>query len=82
MMRNPKYVTGIVSGYLVVYCILLGSGAGFWRAFAVGMFFFSPVLMVWLVYVVIRYGSRTAKELEAGAEFGYSDRPTASLGVW
>ncbi|HVU94165.1 MAG TPA: hypothetical protein VHE34_03035 [Puia sp.] len=74
MMHNARFATWVVSGYLVVYCILLGLGSGFWRAVAVGMFFCSPILVIWMAYCIIRYGGRDVPELEEGAEFGYGDR--------
>ena len=75
MMHNARFATRVVSGYLVVYCILLGLGSGFWRAFAVGMFFCSPVFVVWMAYCIIRYGGRGIADLPEGAEYGYGDRP-------
>lgn len=82
MMRNPKFATWVVSGYLVVYCVLLGLGTGFWRAIAVQMFFFSPVFVGWMAYTIVRFGRFTGEELAEGEEFGYNDRCTSSLGVW
>jgi hypothetical protein len=74
MMYNARFSTWVVSGYLVVYCILLGFGTGFLRAFAVGMFFCSPIFVIWMAYCIVRYGGRGVPELEEGAEYGYGDR--------
>lgn len=82
MSKNAKFAAWTVSGYLLVYCILLGFGTGFWRAFAVGMYLASPLAVIWLAYTVIRYGGNKVPELGDKAEFGYSDRDTNTLGAW
>jgi hypothetical protein len=74
MLHNARFATGVVSGYLVVYCILLGLGSGFWRAFAVGMFFCSPPFVIWMAYCIIRHGGGDVPELGEGMEYGYGDR--------
>jgi hypothetical protein len=79
MINNARFATWVVSGYLVVYCILLGLGSGFWRAFAVGMFFCSPIFVIWMACCIIRYAGQDVPELEEGAEFGYGDRAMSSL---
>jgi len=80
MIKNARFSTWVVSGYLVVYCFLLGLGSAFWRAFAVGMFFCSPVVVGWMAYCIVRYGGRGVAELPGGAEFGYGDRE--ALRTW
>jgi hypothetical protein len=80
MTKRARFSTWVVSGYLVVYCILLVLGSGFWRVFAVGMFFCSPVFVVWMAYCIVRDGGRDVKELPERAEYGYGDRDARS--VW
>jgi hypothetical protein len=82
MLKNVKFAVWTVSGYLLAYCLLLGFGNGFWRAFAVGMYLASPVLVVWLAYTIVRHGGRNVPELGEDAEFGYGDRDTGTLGAW
>jgi len=81
-MKNAKFAAWAVSCYLLVYCSLLGLGTGFWRAFAVGMYLASPVLVVWMAWTVIRHGEMNVPELGEDAEFGYGDRDTSTLGAW
>lgn len=81
-MKNARFAAWAVSCYLLIYCILLGLGTGFWQAFAVGMYLASPVLVVWMALTVIRYGGKDVQELDDDAEFGYGDRDTADLGAW
>jgi len=35
----------------------------------------SPVLIIWMVWVVLKYGEYDGEELEDEQEFGYTDRP-------
>lgn len=80
MFRRPVLSVAFVSGYLVVYTILLFSGRAALQQISLIMLFFSPLLLARMVYTVIRYGHYSGRELEAGEEFGYGDRATASLG--
>ena len=46
------------------------------------MFLFSPLIVLWLVYTVIRHGRYTGRELDEQEEFGYQDREKDSLGMF
>jgi hypothetical protein len=72
MLRNPVLATVSSTCYLTIYVILL-SVEKYWDI-AFSMFLFSPVVVIWLVYTIVRYGKYTGKELEAGQEYGYEDR--------
>ena len=78
MGRYATFATWFVSCYLAVYVLLLSFGDGLLRQIAVGMFLASPVFVLWLAYVVIRYGGPPGRELGPGEEFGYKDRQLPS----
>lgn len=68
-----------VTAYLVVYCVLLRFDLTL--DFAVWMFVFSPVALVWMVLRVLKHGAYTGPEL-GEEEFGYQDKKKDDLGVW
>jgi hypothetical protein len=74
MFRSPVFATCLVSGYLLIYTVMLATGNKALQAIAEVMLLFSPVLLLWMAYSVIRHGKFSGKELEEGQEFGYSDR--------
>jgi hypothetical protein len=39
-------------------------------------------MVLWMVYVVLKYGKFDNKELEADEEWGYCDRSRESLGTF
>ncbi|MDQ3051658.1 MAG: hypothetical protein M3Q95_12285 [Bacteroidota bacterium] len=55
---NPVY---FVSGYVLLYCILLQFEGAFHYAFI--MLLFSPILIFWMTYIVLRYGNYNDKNL-------------------
>jgi hypothetical protein len=75
MFRHPIFAAWFVSIYLLVYTLLLATGSKTLWAIAEVMLLFSPLLVLWLAYSVIRYGQFDGRELKEGEEFGYSDRP-------
>lgn len=81
-MKNAKFAAWAVSGYLLIYCILLGLGTGFLQVVAVGMYLASPLPVIWMAYTIVRCGGKNVPELDDQEEFGYADRDTASLGAW
>jgi len=44
------------------------------------LFAISPVLVVWMVYSVLRYGTYIGRELKPGEEWGYEDKNRDDLG--
>lgn len=76
-MKSPS-VTFLATLYLVCYFITFEFES--LREVGAIMFLFSPVVLVWLVYTVIRYGSYKGPELGEKEEFGYQDREKESLG--
>ncbi len=72
-MKSAEFIPAfIVSSMLLVYVVLvfLGKASGF----AAFIFTFSPLLMIWLVYSVIRHGEYKGRELKPDEEFGYTDK--------
>ncbi len=39
------------------------------------LFFFSPVVLIWLAYTVIRHGKYNGADLKEDQEWGYQDWP-------
>ena len=74
MLRSPFFVTLFASGYLLVYCLCLPAEDAGLHTLASLLFLFSPLVMGWLSYTVIRYGKYESADLQEGEEFGYSDR--------
>lgn len=75
MFRHPIFAAWFVSIYLLVYTLLLATGFKTLWAIAEAMLLFSPLLVVWLAYSIIRNGQFDGRELKEGEEFGYGDRP-------
>ncbi|HSB92256.1 MAG TPA: hypothetical protein VLC28_04025 [Flavitalea sp.] len=80
MLKNPGFVAAFVSIYLLVYTVLFQAGAEF--NILMTMFILSPFMVAWMVYVVLKFGKFNGNELNAGEEWGYSDRSRESLGVF
>lgn len=80
MLRNPKFATIFVTVYLLVYCILFGQDAPLEVLFA--LFVFSPFLVIWMAYTILRYDTYEGKEFEEDEEWGYQDRERDSLGIF
>ncbi|HMI64377.1 MAG TPA: hypothetical protein VK518_25845 [Puia sp.] len=81
MLRRPAFSAWFVSSYLLIYIIFLASGNSLLLGIAEIMLFFSPLLIIAMVYSIIRYGTSSAAELKEGEEYGYSDRSTDKLGT-
>jgi len=79
MRKSPIFVALFVTAYLAVYTALTQFAPMFHIAFA--MFMFGPVLILWLVYTVLKFGSYTGKGL-SDEEFGYQDKNKADLGMF
>lgn len=79
-MRNYRIATILVTLYLLVYVILHQSGAEL-RVLA-WMFVFSPALVIWMVYTILRYGIYGGAELAEQEEYGYQDKQKEDLGTF
>jgi|GEM_PF-428864 len=72
-MKNPKIAIFVVTLFLVVFTI-----AGRLDApLRLMLFFFSisHLFLGWMVYVVLRYGRYSGRDLGHDEEWGYQDRP-------
>lgn len=77
MLRNAKFVAFFVTAYLIIYQILIGTGASL--SLVAPLFFLSPFLLIWLVYVVLKFEKFQGKVLEEDEEWGYQDRDRETL---
>ncbi|MCZ4409973.1 hypothetical protein O3Q51_14220 [Cryomorphaceae bacterium 1068] len=72
-MKHESIAVGGVSMILLLYTMFASTGILLnWVAF---IFAASPVLIIWMVWVVLKYGEYNGEELEDEQEFGYMDRP-------
>ncbi|SDH16080.1 hypothetical protein [Chitinophaga filiformis] len=72
MLANSTFSVITVTVYLLLYCILLQIEYTQWLA--VYMFLLSPVLVIWMVYTVLKYGVYKGRKLAEDEEYGYQDR--------
>jgi hypothetical protein len=79
-MRRPTFSVSFATAYLVVYLLLFKSNAD--RDIIFGMFLFSPVVVGWMLYTVLKYGKYEGPELNADEEWGYQDKNKDSLGTF
>jgi len=72
--RIPKDILAaiIVTLYLLIYCQLLWFEKT--QVIALIMLTFSPIMIIWMVYMVIRYGTYNGPKLDK-EHFGYQDKP-------
>jgi len=79
MLNRTAFAVSAVSIYLLIFLISVSYGAINLASF---LFLFSPLLVLWMVYTVIRYGVYTGKELADDEEWGYEDRKKEDHGVF
>lgn len=80
MLRKSSFSIAATSLYLLAYIIVLHTSGSL--PFMLLMLAFSPVLMVWMVYLILKYGVYSSRELEDGEEWGYEDRKKEDLGIF
>jgi hypothetical protein len=78
--QDHKFATILVTVYLVVYALLHQSGAS--MELLGSMFLFSPFLVIWMAYAILRYATYKGKELGNDEEWGYADRNKDDLGIF
>ena len=61
-MRNPRFSILFVTTYLLVYAIVASFTDYF--QWALIMFIFSPILILWMVYTVLKYGKPSNKTFD------------------
>jgi len=79
MLRKDIFSVYAVTFYLFVYSILLQFATTV--GYGIIMLSFSPLLVCWMVYSVLKHGKYNGKEL-GDDEFGYQDKTKADLGVF
>lgn len=70
----------IVSAFLVVYVVVMATGAS--SSLGRIMFIASPFLVMWMVISVLRSKTFTGKDLEENEEWGYADKEKEKLGMF
>lgn len=67
-MRSPTLSVSFVTAYLLVYAAIaiFGNNAGL----ALALFIFSPILVLWMVYTVLKYGKPSGRTFD---EYFYDD---------
>lgn len=71
-MKSHKIPVILVSLYLLVFTILSRLDTSI--DLMVLLFAISPILVIWMVYSVLKYGTYSGKELQPGEEWGYEDK--------
>lgn len=77
-LANDIFAIWVSTADLVLYIVLLQFEKT--HKYAVYMLLFSPVLVVWLVYTVLKSGMYKGPEL-GDDEFGYQDRSKDDLRI-
>jgi hypothetical protein len=80
MFKKPSFAVISVTLYLLIYTVLFQSGTSI--DILMSMFSLSPFLVIWMVYVVLKYGKFNGRELNPDEEWGYSDRSRDTLGTF
>lgn len=78
MMSRAMVSIWMATAYLIIYCLLLQFDNSLQFAFM--MLLFSPVLVVWMVYTVLKHGKFNGPSL-GDREFGYQDKTNEELGI-
>ena len=79
-MKRSTIAAVLATVYLLVYCCCLQFTA--LRAIGVGLYLFSPIVVVALAIAVVKGEHYTGRELAEGEEFGYQDKATSELGLF
>ncbi|HEY1007489.1 MAG TPA: hypothetical protein VGD92_09910 [Sphingobacteriaceae bacterium] len=80
MFRNPAFSIALASIYLVGYVTVLNSGISLQLMLL--LFSVSPILLLWMVYTILKYGRYAGPSLGPDREWGYQDRRSEDLGAF
>ena len=80
MFTKPLRVVSIVSGILLLYCILVGFRVSL--PLITFIFAISPFLLLWIAYSIIRHGAYDGTEFQQDEEWGYQDKKKEDLWVF
>lgn len=67
MLKSTSFVAVFSTIYLFVFILVVGLGYG---DLAMAMFLLSPLLVLWLVYTVLRFGQASGRTFD---EYFYDD---------
>ncbi len=68
----------IATCYLLLYCVLLQ----YKTDIAILMLTFSPIVLVWMVFTILKHGKYNGRELDEHEEYGYADKNKDDLGIF
>jgi len=72
-MKHDTIAVAGVSLLLLIYTMF--ASLELFLSFVYLIFAVSPVLIIWMVWVVLKFGEYEGNELANKQEFGYEDRP-------
>lgn len=72
MFRNDVFAVSLVSAWFFIYVVLLQYDAT--RYFGLWMALFSPFLLCWMVFTILKHGKYSGPDLGT-KEYGYADKP-------
>jgi hypothetical protein len=78
-MNRATLSVFLSSLYFLLFLVSLNLG---YERLTWALFLFSPLLLLYLVYSVIRHGQYNGKELAEDEEWGYEDLDKDKLGTW
>lgn len=67
MLKNPNFAALFTTAYLVAFSILVALD---YPDTAAAMFMLSPLLVIWMVYIVLRFGEASGRTFD---EYYYDD---------
>ena len=79
MLHKDIVSVSLATFYLFIYWELLQFENT--RDYAIVMFLFSPLVILWMVFTVLKNGKYNGPELE-DEEFGYQDKGKDELGMF
>ncbi len=67
MLKNPTFAAIFSTAYLIIFTVLVALGRSDAGA---ALFILSPLLVIWFVYIVLRYGEPSGRTFD---EYYYDD---------
>ena len=67
MFKNPTFVAVFTTAYLLLFVVLIVAD---YADAAAALFMFSPLLVIWMVDIVLRYGEASGRTFD---EYFYDD---------
>lgn len=77
MYKQSSFAVVFATVYLLIYVLFLQ--LNILSNVTAVLFFFSPAVLVWLAYTVIRYGTYKGAVLKEDEHWGYQDFPDKHL---